>query len=380
MHRRMNRQQGFTLVELVVAIMIAAVLTAVLMRSAGQVSDAANFSQTEAELDALAIAVAGNPSLENGGMRSDFGYVGDIGALPASLDNLVSNPGGYATWKGPYISNRFTQATDDYRTDSWGAAYTWQPDSARIISNGSGSPLTRQIEASKSDLLMNQFRGTVLDADRTAPGPIYRDSVTVRLTVPNGTGGTVTKTRTPDLGGSFVFDSLPIGNHSLQVIYKPTADTMTRTVAIEPGTSEYAEYNFHADYWRQSSGEGLAMVPESDTLYTSCTKLRFYIRNSTGRSISVSSIQLYYPGTTAYWTDAFWNGTQVVNLGTGIAGGSSATFSSAQAIGDGQKVKIEIERFRTGPSSGGWVDISDVAFTVLFSDGSRIRFTGDVCP
>ena len=58
------------------------------------------------DADRLAHAVAGDPDLVAGGTRSDFGYVGDIGALPSDWDDLVTNPG-YSTWNGPYVQDEF---------------------------------------------------------------------------------------------------------------------------------------------------------------------------------------------------------------------------------------------------------------------------------
>ena len=62
---------------------------------------------TIARMDMLARAIAGDPNLISGGVRSDFGYVGDVGALPSNLDQLVTNPG-YSTWGGPYVRDEYS--------------------------------------------------------------------------------------------------------------------------------------------------------------------------------------------------------------------------------------------------------------------------------
>ena len=51
-------------------------------------------------------------------MRTDFGYVGDIGALPSGFDDLVTNPGD--DWNGPISGNNFTESSIDFKTDAWG--------------------------------------------------------------------------------------------------------------------------------------------------------------------------------------------------------------------------------------------------------------------
>jgi prepilin-type N-terminal cleavage/methylation domain-containing protein len=120
-------QRGFALIEMVIVIIVIGVVVAVALRSGTHIVDTARTEQAKRELEALAFGVAGNPALQNNGVRSDFGYVGDIGALPANLDALVINPG-YGAWDGPYVSNEFTQLANDYKTDPWGNGYGYAGD------------------------------------------------------------------------------------------------------------------------------------------------------------------------------------------------------------------------------------------------------------
>ncbi|MEA2031894.1 MAG: type II secretion system protein, partial [candidate division Zixibacteria bacterium] len=90
-------------------IIIIGILSTVALRSVNTITDTAKIEETKQELEALSFAIAGNPDIQNNGIRTDFGYVGDVGSLPPNLDALFSNPGSYATWNGPYIGNRFTQ-------------------------------------------------------------------------------------------------------------------------------------------------------------------------------------------------------------------------------------------------------------------------------
>ena len=117
-----SRSRGFTLVEVVLVLIISAILVTVALRSGVSISDAAKTEETKQELEALEYAMVGNPSLYNNGVRADFGYVGDVGALPLNLNALATNPG-LATWKGPYIKPRFSQVSNDFTLDAWGAPY-----------------------------------------------------------------------------------------------------------------------------------------------------------------------------------------------------------------------------------------------------------------
>jgi len=106
-YKMLGNQKGMTLIELVMVIIIIGILAGVGMKSMDSALVTAKIESTKRELDALAGAVAGNPDIISNGCRVDFGYMGDVGSLPANLDALVTSPGGYATWKGPYIKNNF---------------------------------------------------------------------------------------------------------------------------------------------------------------------------------------------------------------------------------------------------------------------------------
>jgi prepilin-type N-terminal cleavage/methylation domain-containing protein len=247
-----NDIKGFTLIEVVIVIVIAAILATVAVRSAFFISETAKEEETKQELEQLHFAIIGNPLLYNDNTRADFGYVGDVGAMPANLDALFSNPGGYATWKGPYIKRRFEQNIDDYKQDAWGALYTYSGNS--ITSTGSGTNIVREFGANITDFLLNGVDGVVLDRNGTPPGTVYRDSIAIRLTLPNGSGGYTTLTTIPDIGGFFSFESVPIGNHDIEIIYGPINDTLKRFVSIVPSSRHYGEYFLSQDVWYDTTG------------------------------------------------------------------------------------------------------------------------------
>ncbi|MCH8027529.1 MAG: type II secretion system protein [candidate division Zixibacteria bacterium] len=156
----MNKR-GFTLIEIVIVLVISAILATVAMRSAFFISETAKEEETKQELEMLQFAIVGNPLLYNDNTRSDFGYVGDVGSMPPNLDALFSNPGGYATWNGPYIKRRFEQDPDDYKKDAWGVVYTYGGNS--VTSSGSGSNIVREFGTSLNDFLINGVDGVLLD-------------------------------------------------------------------------------------------------------------------------------------------------------------------------------------------------------------------------
>jgi general secretion pathway protein G len=83
-----RHSQGFTLMEIiVVVILIGAIVAFAASRILGG-SDRAKFNLAKAQVETLASKIDQ--------------YKEDVGALPPSLDALVKQPSGAASWLGPY--------------------------------------------------------------------------------------------------------------------------------------------------------------------------------------------------------------------------------------------------------------------------------------
>jgi prepilin-type N-terminal cleavage/methylation domain-containing protein len=245
---RFKSTDGFTLIEVILTIIIAGILAAVALRSVVKLAETAKTEETKQELEELEYAIIGNPVLYNDDTRADFGYVGDVGALPANLDALFTNPGGYASWNGPYVKRRLEQDATDYKVDAWGTNYAFT-GGVTITSSGSGSDIVRKFGEATSDFVSNSVDGIILDLNGTPPGTVYKDSISVRLTVPNGTGSFTTLTTPPDNSGFFSFNAVPIGGHDLQIIYQPASDTLKRFVSVLPKSRNYGEYYLSTNVW-----------------------------------------------------------------------------------------------------------------------------------
>ncbi len=245
MRQPRTTQHGFTLIELIIVIIIAGIMATVASRKLSTSIETARYEQTKKEMDELARAIVGNPGLYANGARTDFGYVGDVGALPPNLDALVTSPGGFATWDGPYIN----QGVDPggFKQDAWNVAYTLVDTLLR--SSGSGADIDKIIANSTNALLSNSVWGTVTDADRDLPGTTYSDSLIVRLTFPDGLGSMTTTSVNPDAKGYFSFAGVPIGNQTLSVIYIPNTDTVSYSVCVSPARVMKLDLVFPADLW-----------------------------------------------------------------------------------------------------------------------------------
>jgi len=251
---KLKNQSGFSLIELLVAIVVIGIIISLAMQSMDIVVDDNRRITTEREMDKIAQAIVGNPDIANIGVRSDFGFVGDNGTFPASLQDLISNTGGWSTWNGPYLSAGISQDTIGYKIDEWGKPYNYT-GGITITSTGSGSTITKKIADASSDYLLNTFNGVILDSQDSIPGPIYKDSLDVLVSIPDGIGSMTTKFYNPAADGNFTLDSLPAGHHQLEIIYIPENDTLTRYLTILPRhNSNTVSYNYASSYFSTGGG------------------------------------------------------------------------------------------------------------------------------
>jgi len=96
-----RRQQGFSLIEVLVVMTILAVIFGLVVRNVTGGQDKAKYKQAQLEVQKLTAAV------------QEF-YL-DTGNLPNSLDQLV-NDSGDSMWMGPYVKEKEL-------TDPWGESY-----------------------------------------------------------------------------------------------------------------------------------------------------------------------------------------------------------------------------------------------------------------
>ncbi len=135
-----TRQDGFTLIELVMIIVILGILAAVAVPKFTGITDSSKANASRGELSALKRAIVGNPSVVVGGEYVDRGFEGDVGFVPSRLVDLVVKPDSVAAynrltrlgWNGPYVDS----SGGSYLTDAWGNAYVYQPSTRRLFSTG----------------------------------------------------------------------------------------------------------------------------------------------------------------------------------------------------------------------------------------------------
>jgi prepilin-type N-terminal cleavage/methylation domain-containing protein len=369
-------EHGFTLIEVLLVIVLVGIMGSVAFRSMDVALDSGRWEETSREMDRLGWAIVGNPDLLANGTRTDFGYVGDVGSLPPNLDALVANPGGYATWRGPYIRNVFAEGTNDYELDAWGNSYTYAGGVTLTSSGSGGSPTVRKLADVAADLTSNTVHGTVTDGGGNPPGNSNFD-VSIRITYPNGTGGTATASTNPDAAGAYSFASvIPQGLHTVTAVVGATGDSLSRTAAVLPGSSCALDLRFCGNLWGSPNGR-LAYVAGTAGTLSSGRTISFDVRNNGASAVTITSLKATYShAPVSYYPRITWAGTTVaLNWNPRFASAELVTFSSSQTIAAGGTANIQLQNFRE--CSSGFCNDANMAgttFTIEFSEGSMVSF------
>lgn len=219
--------KGFTLVEVVLVVLLLSILGTITFTNLADQTDSRRYEETRAKMEAIRVAILGDDSVDEQGSRTKFGYLGDMGRLPVTLDSLVtqgSQPtyafdtfyGFGSGWRGPYISEQFT-AGASVSVDGWGNNFTYATNGLLSITSQGADKAAGGVVYDKDIVLQvpqNRYLSTVQGI--VANGAIRIGTATVEIRYPvNGTQTAVTNSTTQS--GFFVFSTVPYGPRSLQV-------------------------------------------------------------------------------------------------------------------------------------------------------------------
>ena len=83
-----SSSKGFSFAEIVIVIAIMGIITSIAVKNMGATDNRANFEASLTKLQKLRIALVGDVNARMNNERTSFGFVGDRGGLPATLDAL----------------------------------------------------------------------------------------------------------------------------------------------------------------------------------------------------------------------------------------------------------------------------------------------------
>jgi type II secretory pathway pseudopilin PulG len=224
-----------TLIELMLAIILISITSVAGIDVMTDTLNEGRFRDTKTKLVAIRNALVGDPSLTAAGVRSSFGYQGDIGGIPSSAQGLAAlwtMPSGFSAyaidsgsrigvgWNGPYLN--VTSSGVDYTIDGWGNSFVYNPTASppTVVSLGAdgaagGTGYNQDITMELPSNVTNAtVFGVIVDN-----GAVWNQAADIVLNEPNGSGviQTVTTSVVAGNNGAFSFTGIPIGIRSLTV-------------------------------------------------------------------------------------------------------------------------------------------------------------------
>ncbi|MBN2536662.1 carboxypeptidase regulatory-like domain-containing protein [candidate division WOR-3 bacterium] len=356
-------RRGFTLMELLVVLLIIGVLSTVAIRTIDATRNRVLFEQTTKEMKELVDAIVGDPDLMAEGRRVDFGFYGDMGRLPLTLQELVENTQLSPYWRGPYFRRGFAGDSLGHAYDAWGNPYTWDDNTGLISSLGDGNfPMTMRVADSLAHLNTNIISGSVSDGDNNPP-PEGAATV-VRLYT--SSGGILTEA--VDDGGYYEFDAVPVGQHKLVARYAGF-DSINRWVAVSPRTRTVVDFRFSRPF------RNLLKLVGEPLLGSDSSSFLVRIVNDHLADILISSIYFVEGPDSAYFRELMVEGETYANYTQGIGAGDTAQFSAfAVPANRASIVDLRFVDFYVTPSGppDPKATIESETFRLRFSDGSEI--------
>jgi type II secretory pathway pseudopilin PulG len=218
--------RGFSLLEMVVLLAVVTSFVAFLAPSVAGLVAADSQRSTEQQVEQVWRAISGDPS------EGDFGYLGDMGLLPATLSNLaerdsqtawhtsdgaVEHVGRIGTgWRGPYLRDFFSTA--DLLSDAWGRPLTFA--NGQVTSAGPDGNAATPADNIVFPLIAPPTTGTVFISIlvNRIPNPLGA-TATLYTNVNGEQVASVTKKNLPtdSTFDGFFFDNVPPGIAALRV-------------------------------------------------------------------------------------------------------------------------------------------------------------------
>ncbi|MDA8084861.1 MAG: type II secretion system protein [Nitrospiraceae bacterium] len=194
---RKRGSRGFTFIEVIVVMAIIAILAGIMVPFAYKMWESNEIDDTKQRMLELKKAMVGDKTMIQNGIRTNFGFVGECGQLPQTLDALV-NPSGMLYQQrckdnAPYMPAGFDPSK--YGKDAWGNDFVWSvtapdPATGRIGTLRSSGP--------------DRTAGTSDDINETTDPDlqIYEQEVTPTNRLSGGASVTLTNSSTASINAN----------------------------------------------------------------------------------------------------------------------------------------------------------------------------------
>lgn len=387
-------KRGFTLIEVVVVLSIFAILGGVFMPFLSRSVSNKRERVTRETLKEFKTAIIGNPNIIDQEVRTNFGYVGDMGVVPAKIEDLYlkgSQPDFVydsekmtgSGWNGPYIDTLLLEENfDNLKEDGYGKEFLY--NTTEFLDPVVGANVILKIASNGPDYTSGG------DNDLSAyiyKSTAYSDVVGfVKDDLGNRITGVKTKINYPvdglmntvdtetDIDGLYKFTDIPYGNRSISVapklVYAPGS-------AITAGPSsediEARVTNYAADN----------IAVSSMTINYSVTPTAYFTKVNVGNNVVFNSnAPRGSSGDTITFPPVIVPGT-----GGGVSGKSFpiriqsphthlADINIGQGFSRGGTIRFTVTGFEDSISGNGVsVDMTGITFSVTFNDGSTVLFS-----
>jgi hypothetical protein len=252
-NRDFARDGGFTIIDFLMIVLMLTILAVIVPVVSLPAIQEGRVEKTKARLLAIRKGIIGDPAQTVRGTRTEFGFLGDMGRLPADISELLQQPfgsGSYAQdqnvrfaygWNGPYLDTSDSEL--DWTKDAWGNLFnyvagttntstvitSWGADGV-VGGTGLDTDLVVKIAPESTRFTLHGFVTDSGGGPFTGTGEVVLHDL-------NGAGGLQAPTPTPiATSGYFSFSNVTMGRRSVYLLLPSPSPTVTvGPVTVTPG-------------------------------------------------------------------------------------------------------------------------------------------------
>jgi hypothetical protein len=398
--RMLGNERGLGLLAAVTLLTILALSIGVLAPAVYEVTVADKMTNTGNDLQALKVAVTGNPNLVVNGGRSDFGYVGTMGNPPSQLSNLwlQGSQLGYgfnttvkvgAGWVGPYVPSAFVEDLLALDKDRFGNPFIFT--STPFTRSSDGQTVAIRIQSSGPDGIANTADDQIEDILQgevysTVTGTLKQGTTPVKfagvaLNYPSN-GAIASTSATTNTNGIFTFNNVSFGFRSISVspllLYKdgtittPDGNTSLQFTLTNAATNDVTVTSLNVNWDTSAQGnayyEQILFAGKKVFDYTKTP----YNGNPGNNTRAPLGQTIYFQNDNGTPQPVTVTGSHKPNQAIPIRVDQQFETTPDLLISSlGQSVTVKLVKFNTAQTGGGTGKIvSGFTFTVTLSDGS----------